>query len=686
MENLLFTFPAMESFKGFGLAIAIGVVYIGLLFKSSKSNKSLIRTLGIAAICIFLVNCVADYLVISNIAKDDINVFSVLFLAIFHSLELFVFQTHFFDNGYQEYFFGHGQGGGETFFVYLFSVTFLLACISSAILIIKAFGRRRAGLSWLSANKAHAENTHVFLLGGKLSRILAEDIRTTHPEHRLVLVGHPSSNDSLVELSIWEKIKKLLISRTEEERGPFDAVVFSRIPLSRTVGGDICRQMNLKDLEVFLKTPACKVYLLSDNEEENLYCAELLFQDDCTAEIFCHARREGINRMYEEVMTKTPSMNVHLIDSSFLAVRSIHNCPDLLPVQYVDKGVDRKSLREGWVSSAFNSLILGFGKTGRDVLGFLYEYAAFVDKRFNKSPFSCTVMDRRLADIDHSYRKNYPSMDEAAGISYKECEIGSNAFWKEMETQIQKLNYIVICLGNDHLNLRIAIDLLEFAYRKGKDLSKNFVILITQNEPSRLDEITLRHYNSIDQYHNCIRTFGNYKDVWTYDNMTNDSLTLRAKGFFTGYMRAMGDQRDPEEMWNRREQEIENTPDYALHAKRVRQRTQDYANCFHASTKYALIGPEIYECRREIAQCIPPECKDSASHYTGKDQHVEKVLHYLAVLEHIRWEASHVAMGYTPGEQTDEVKKTHKYIVNYEDLAPDVQHNDYLVIKTTFEL
>ena len=168
--------------------------------------------------------------------------------------------------------------------------------------------------------------------------------------------------------------------------------------------------------------------------------------------------------------------------------------------------------------------------------------------------------------------------------------------------------------------------------------------------------------------------------------MTNESLKVRAKNYFAGYMRAQGDTRDAEAIWENREKEIENTPDYAVHAKRVRQRSQDYANCFHISTKLALIGPEIYDCRHDVAQCIPADYSKAHTHYTGDDPHVEQVLHYLAVHEHIRWEASHVALGYTPGKRTDEVKKTHECIMSYDDLTPEVQHYDYLVIKTTFDL
>ena len=671
----------------FVIGIAIGVVYYLILAKNSKNNRLFFKTLFICALAIIVINSIADMYVISHIEKGEKSWFSIFILSIFHSLELFVFQTHFFDNGYQEFLFGiNSFKPGVAWLVYIFVITFILATLTSIALLIKAINRRKAGRSWLVANKDKAQNVHMFFLGGELSDSLAEDILKLHPDQPRLLIDYPDPEESYMDLSIWEKIQRLFKSRTEEDLGPFNAIVYSRIPLNEVRGKDICQQMNLKDLDVFLKSPSCKVYLLSDDESKNLRCAEILYNDGCTAEIFCRACREGVNRMYEEAMTKTPSMNVHLVDSSYLAVRNIKNCTDLLPVNYVDKGIDEKGLREGWVSSTFNAMILGFGETGREMLGFLYEHGAFVDKEFKKSPFSCVVVDRQMDMIEQAYRKSFPGMSESAGITFEHSEIGGDVFWEKMSQRIHTLNYIVVCMGDDRINLRTAVDLVQFAYRQGKDLSKNFVILIAQKTPSHLDDVTLQHYNAVGQYHNCIRTFGYKRDVWTYDNMTNESLKARARNFFAGYMRASGVEDDPQQLWDEREEVIKSTDDYALHAKRVRQRSQDFANCFHISTKLALIGPEVYDHRHDIAQCIPPDYTKANTHYTGNDEHVERVLHYLAVQEHIRWEASHVALGYTPGQRTDEVMKTHECIKSYDELTPEVQHYDYLVIKTTFDM
>ena len=147
------------------------------------------------------------------------------------------------------------------------------------------------------------------------------------------------------------------------------------------------------------------------------------------------------------------------------------------------------------------------------------------------------VVDRQMDMIKQAYSKSFPGMNESVGISFVQGEIGGNDFWEQLSQHIQELNYIVVCMGDDRINLRTAVDLVQFAYRQGKDLTKNFVILIAQENPSHLDDVTLQHYNAIGQYHNCIRTFGYKRDVWTYDNMTNESLKARARNFFAGYRR-----------------------------------------------------------------------------------------------------------------------------------------------------
>ena len=90
----------------FIVGIAIGVAYYFILAKNSNDDKRFSRTLLICALSIIVINTIADMYVISNIAQSEQSWFSLFGLSVVHSLELFVFRTYFFDNGYQEFLFG----------------------------------------------------------------------------------------------------------------------------------------------------------------------------------------------------------------------------------------------------------------------------------------------------------------------------------------------------------------------------------------------------------------------------------------------------------------------------------------------------------------------------------------------------------------------------------------------------
>ena len=119
----------------------VGILYLFLLFYHSRNNKLFFRTLLVVAIATAVVYFVADISVLYSIVGGGKFNFTVLALAVFHTLELFIFQTHFFDNGYNDFFFVDDQvtalipWSGETY-AYIYVTAFVLACITSSALVI----------------------------------------------------------------------------------------------------------------------------------------------------------------------------------------------------------------------------------------------------------------------------------------------------------------------------------------------------------------------------------------------------------------------------------------------------------------------------------------------------------------------------------------------------------------------
>ena len=692
-DAFLKTMEISVQVAGFLFIVASGILYWWLIRRAGRNHDRFRKTVLSGFILIIVFHTVLDFKVLLDITVGVEGYVNNALIALCHSFELFMFQTHLFDNGYQEYLFGDTSSvlwmntNGKPLLVFFYVLAFVLATETSLCFIIRIFSRKDAGRTWLRNNQD--KPVSVFFGGGLRAKFLAEDLKLTRPDARLLYVADYDPETENIGLSVWDIIKYKLFKRKTENFEPFDAVVFSKVPLKDTEGENVCAQMGLELLSGILENKACEVYLLSEDYNANLQCAGILHKTGCKAKIFCRACREGVNRMYEETLSMTPDVTVHLVDESYLAVRELldQSHKELLPVNFVDKGKDENDKPEGWVDSPFNSMILGFGELGQEALGFLYQYGAFVGKDFNKSPFCCTVLDKNMDVLENAFCVRYPGMGKNSGVIYDKCEVGSNDFWTRMESLILNLNYIVICLGDDRLNLQVASEILNLALRKNKDFTRNFAILVAQQNPDYLNEITVKHLNSISQYHKCVHAFGELKSVWRYQIISNSTLDDKARNYYASYEKAAsGKDVDKFDLWNKREQEILNSEDYKRRMNLIRQRSQDYANVLHANTKFALLGPEIFDCRKDIANQIPEMTPLPSKHYSGVDTHVERVLLYLAVLEHIRWEASHVAMGYVPGPETDAVKKTHKYIKPFNDLDDKTQHYDYLVVRTSFLL
>ena len=177
---------------------------------------------------------------------------------------------------------------------------------------------------------------------------------------------------------------------------------------------------------------------------------------------------------------------------------------------------------------------------------------------------------------------------------------------------------------------------------------------------------------------NSLRPFGMLKDIWTLRVIKADNITIMAKKFYCSYLSATS-QTEAESAWAERLTRLQ-SDDYATRNKARRQISQDYSNCLHAISKKALCEAQTAAAANFILD-----------NYT-EGKHVDKercteedaaVLDYLAVGEHLRWNASHIILGYRYAEKTCDLKCTHNCIVPYADLSEETRHYDWLVVKNS---
>ena len=636
---------------------------------------------------------------------------------------MFFGSTRIFDNGFQEVLF---SDDGSCSYL-LLALTFLYSlAVSISIFVIFNFVFQRLFSRWklkYTPSPKVNDKIHIFFGVNKYSMLLLRDIPN---DDRIYFIDYPTEKDEDYDISFTSGLSKLF----KRGRSRTDVIYLkaknklSDIELSDKTIAEI---LDLKGIDDLIFRSNSYLYFLSDNEKENISSLNniRLRKHQISADkdiamkvchVYCHAKKEGYNISREDKYKN--DFDITFVDSSYLAIQQvIREDYDSLPVNFVKikteswNPSDDKALplsndyNIGYVESAFNAAIFGFGELGHDAFDFLYEYGAFVDSRGVRSPFHVDVYDKNVIDNDTSITdiiRNYPGLKDTAKniLSFKQSDFSASDSWNSLT--LDGLNYIFVCAGNDELNLRI----LENIDKCFSSIQNPQTLRVMVKHSSRF--ITSILPSTINKISSCIHFFGSDEDIWKMDIISNQSLIADAKKYYAAYAKVTKQASSPAEaeaQWIKREDEISNLQS-PNRKKRIRQRSQDFANCLHLETKKRLIGEKFLAIATELSKSIPssysqntPVCVNDEPHCSDCPDPTfsREMLNYLAKEEHIRWEASHIVMGYSYGHETDDNNKTHSCLVEY-DKVPDypnkekqinygeTRHYDWIVIKTSLEM
>lgn len=494
--------------------------------------------------------------------------------------------------------------------------------------------------------------------------------------------------------------------------------------------------MGLKTLRRILLRRTCRdmqisMFFLNEDPEFNLYSLDVLSSDPYFKEssennsekssektlepstiipkvvVYCQARRDNINLLEEHRFLQKNKLEVHIVDAAYLSVFYLKNNIEHLPVSYVTH-------KDGKVTSAFNTLILGFGETGQECLRFLYEYGAFVDENGERSPFHCTVMDKCMDKIKGTYLMHAPALSSSPLISFEQMDANHPDFWNRMKELILEMNYVVISVGDDEENISLAINLYEFASRERSNQLDNFTIFVRSYNPSherRLNNIA-QHYNlkndtsrDKSKYRQRIVVFGELDEIYTFDRISfedeNEERQGQVRDFYEVY-RILAGGKDWD--WEERHRKLldpklpSDMPLLFRYRKLYRMESQDYANWMHIKTKLELLGlPSDKDEHtahqraflREMVEVLAKTCNfqgEKRFENPGCRKEVWDAIVSLSQTEHLRWMAAHEMMGYTYGNVKSEerdMKMKHDLMVPWANLSDQAKLYDALVLLTT---
>lgn len=660
------------------LIVSILSVYAVILHRIIGKNRDtdgLLWAFGIIATIGFIFHMVLFSVVTKAGFHEVTDISSMLIFSLQYSLEMFLANTIIFK--------------GEVMAVlkevpvlfYIYVPVYGMAVITSCMAVFHFISRWLYSSTWLRSHRDDATkgNAHIFIGCNSASRYLADNIHEKSGGQLIIFLDLPETGDTPQGLSVVDIIARFF--KDDKNKEDFDKYVVLKA------------RKGMKELLPWLQNN--NVYILSNDQKANLDILEELWENICQEQqiidfkgkIYCHAKKEGLVNRYATIPDKDNRIN--FIDSSFLAVEYLKKdkTGELLPVNFVKVATGKGGGRLGYVTSGFNCAVIGFGETGREAMKFLYEFGAFPNESKGKAPFECHIfdsaMDKAVGEIGldlESLRSTVVSNDE---FLLHKCETGSSIFISELKKVIRKLNYIVVALGDDKLNLETALDIAELAKIEGRAADDKLCIAVRMSCLSCLDKCTLDNANKF--FDNCIHVFGQLQDIWKMEIISNDYMNEEARKFFDSYTELASELNKRNhyqvESWDDREGKL-HSEDYEARCGARRKIMQDYSNCLHKTTKQKL-------CE---GSKVDPDAIFSVNQGPGEKIHCMEgysdIFENLAICEHLRWEASHLVMGYRKPSDTDDnlkrdINKVHDSIRPYQELSESTRHFDWLVVKNS---
>ena len=459
---------------------------------------------------------------------------------------------------------------------------------------------------------------------------------------------------------------------------------------------EILREINLGKLERLMKrTERTNFFVLSDNEDTNIHAAINLQASEAgknVSRIYCNAK--GTKEV--DILGEISKGKLQIIDDSKAAVMEFAMRKNdegkclAHPINYVE--INHQSGCVG-VKKPFTAFIIGFGTTGQEALRFLYEFSAFADSHGNKTPVDFHIFDNRIDEIKGELYQEIPALpllESRHEITLHPCNAGTLGFLDQMQGLIDNLNYVVIATGEDECNLHIATMIYEYALQHRRDGFNKFKILVRLYKSSS----EFKFKKVIEAYGSghfpAMEHFGSPSNIYTKKWVLDDAEKDEAVKFYETYCQVAHEEYRPlDNRWN---YEIGKEQTKLLGYRRInRKLMQDRANSKHCYTKEILLGlHDMSEAPEPPSWPLKMEMEDQE-----KKDWSYRLLN-VSICEHLRWNASHLMMGYLPmsveeakaiSNSCNERTKKHLCITDWDKLPenPDYKEYDYMVVRATIQ-
>lgn len=618
-----------------------------------------------------------------------------------------------------------------------------------AMLVGLVYSRLHAYYRLNYATKINDDKNHLYLFFGnnEPSELLIKDIVKNDSKAVAIIIDEANVKEE--DNDEWEGIVGLIthkqkVFKTAEKIGAHVAIASQQLDdvdddITAREDFDAFGYLGLSKIKKFIhkltqtSNPELHIFFMGEDEELNIRNIIALAKDttimsvaknkDLYHRIYCHARYNGPNRVIQDVALKK-HLNIRIVDSSHIAVELLKLDSKCHPVNVVKTNNENLAT----VESPLKTLIIGFGEVGRDAFRFLYEFGAFVDSRNPnvRSPFECVIVDSNLSHLKGTLMASMPGVfdkkykDDNTHIRFRKTDYNSQLFNAIVldDEFIEKVNYIVISIGNNDEAIALAAHIFNRARKHRENLSnlRIFVRCTDNNKVEGIQKIA-DHYNygygKGEKNTPVIQIFGQPEKTYTYDLVVSDRLIEEGKQFHEEYRKLSGEG----DSWDARHKQLTDTgiPNIEKLRKLRRQESQDRANALHAGTKIILLKEAMKELSKENDTTLDwysfylryftangstnVDGSQTSIRYPGLSDKENEIILRLAQLEHLRWNAAHELMGYVfneGGTSCDERTMKHNCLCPWDKLDKqidmitdwqcDYKKYDFCVVDTTIAL
>ena len=640
---------------------------------------------------------VAIYFIGYDYAGTGENMVTLLLRSVLSSFEMFLSKSNLIGIA--------DNCKGDEVYMFFFAIIHTLALTISTLFAVLCFGKRIQywcrGIKWRFIGSSAV--TNVFWGFNERSFVLAHDIANkSTTKERFIFVDFPLHEESPSKGQSFSGILGLFsykIHALRQMSGLRNSIMMrsSLRPSSvQNINTDFFDAMNIYRLKQILdKSKEIRFFILTDDEDANLKAAlNMRNHNVCENKefkIYCSARKTKLNRLIEETKVE----HLKFIDDSRTSITQLKMDHDKgrHPIDYVDIDKER-----GVVTSEFKALIVGFGTTGQDALRFLYEFSAFTGIDQKKSPVQLHVVDCNMDKLKGGFYQEVPGMSMLEGkeIFLHNLNFNSMEFNQFLDANINELNYVIIATGNDDQNIEFASVIMDKAFSQRPATARRlkvFVRMYSEANRVKFDSV-INVYAPFGKKENYLplEFFGDTKTLYTRDVIIDNRYEQQAREFYKAYCKATSSSDSWEDRADKEKNKLGVKRIYGMRSLR-RKEGQDKANCQHCYTKQRLLNLENRNGPLEL-----PEWTDKESildHEGATENHWLVCLYNVAICEHLRWNASHLMMGYVPmtpdvkkhiDGTCDERTKQHTCIVDWNQLSCGTQGYDYSVVKTTVQI